>query len=43
MLLAKVDDENFVLAGRGIDIECCFLCHALRVLKTFFVTHFIKL
>ena len=31
MLLEKFKDENFVLAGRGIEIEFCFLCHALRV------------
>ena len=35
MLLIKVDDESFVLAGRGCDIEFCFLCHALRVLISF--------
>ena len=31
MLLEKFKDENFVLAGRGTEIEFCFLCHALRV------------
>ena len=36
MLLVKVDDESFVLAGRGSDIEFCFLCHALRVLRNIF-------
>lgn len=35
MLLIKVDDESFVLAGRGCDIEFCFLWHALRVLISF--------
>lgn len=31
MLIVKLGDETFVLGGRGIDIEFCFLCHALRV------------
>jgi len=31
LLLEKLNDENFVLAGSGIDIEFCFSCHALRV------------
>lgn len=36
LFLEKLHDENFVLAGRGIEIEFCFLCHALRVCA---VTH----
>lgn len=43
MLLVKVDDESFVLAGRGsYNIEFCFLCHALRVFWNIFC-YFIKL
>ena len=31
MLIVKLGDETFVFGGRGIDIEFCFLCHALPV------------
>ena len=30
LLLAKKDDE-FVLGGRGTDVEFCFLCDEIRV------------
>jgi len=33
LLIEKPNDENFVLAGSGIEIEFCFLCHALRACK----------
>lgn len=33
LLIEKPSDENFVLAGSGLEIEFCFLCHALRVLE----------
>ena len=33
LLIEKPGDENFVLAGSGLEIEFCFLCHALRVLE----------
>ena len=33
MLIVKPGDETFVLGGRGVDVEFCFLCHALRVLS----------
>lgn len=39
LLLAKKDDESFMLGGKGVDIECCFICDAKRVNKgdcTFF-------
>lgn len=31
LLLVKLDDENFQLGKRGIEVECCFICKALRV------------
>ena len=31
LLLLKKDDEEFVLGGRGVDVEFCFLCDAIRV------------
>lgn len=33
LLIENPSDENFVLAGSGLEIEFCFLCHALRVLE----------
>ena len=32
LLLVKKDDEEFVLGGRGVDVEFCFLCDAIRVI-----------
>ena len=37
LLIEKPSDENFVLAGSGLEIEFCFLCHALRVLEDILV------
>ncbi|KAK3720036.1 hypothetical protein QZH41_016345 [Actinostola sp. cb2023] len=31
LLLAKEDDEDFQLGGRGLDVEFCMLCHAIRL------------
>lgn len=31
LLLVKKDDEEFALGGRGVDVEFCFLCDAIRV------------
>lgn len=31
ILLVKINDQNFVLGGRGIQIEFCVFCRALRV------------
>lgn len=31
LLLVKKDDEEFTLGGRGVDVEFCFLCDAIRV------------
>lgn len=36
MLLEKVNEENFVLAGHGLSVELCLLCHTLRVIWTLF-------
>ncbi|XP_031560729.1 uncharacterized protein LOC116296785, partial [Actinia tenebrosa] len=30
VLLQKEDDDDFELGGRGLDVECCFLCPAVR-------------
>ena len=32
LLLVKKDDDEFVLGGRGVDVEFCFLCDAIRVI-----------
>ena len=32
LLLVKKDNEEFVLGGRGVDVEFCFLCDAIRVI-----------
>ena len=34
-LLVKPDDEKFVLGGRSVNVEFCFLCDAIRVLIYF--------
>ena len=31
LLLVKKEDKEFVLGGRGVDVEFCFLCNAIRV------------
>jgi len=31
LLMAKVDDENFLLGGQGLAVEFCIFCSALRV------------
>ena len=31
LLLVKKDDHEFVLGGRGVAIEFCFICNAIRV------------
>ena len=31
LLVVKKADEEFVLGGRGVDVEFCFLCDAIRV------------
>lgn len=31
LLLNKKDDEDFVLGGKGYDVECCAFCDAIRV------------
>ena len=31
LLLVKKDDQSFQLEKRGIEVECCFICKALRV------------
>ena len=31
LLLVKKDDDEFVLGGRGVDVEFCFLCDEIRV------------
>ena len=36
LLIEKRNDENFVLAGSGIEIEFCFLCHVLRVFEVMY-------
>lgn len=31
LLLVKKDDHEFVLGGRGVAVEFCFICNAIRV------------
>ena len=31
LLMAKVGDEDFLLGGRGLAVEFCIFCLALRV------------
>ena len=31
LLTVKKDDENFQLGGKGLDVEFCFFCTAIRV------------
>ena len=31
LLLVRDDDENFKLAMKGLEVEFCFICHAIRV------------
>ena len=31
LLLAKVDDEDFILGGHGLAVKFCIFCLALRV------------
>lgn len=31
LLVVSRDDENFKLAKKGIEMEFCFICHAIRV------------
>ena len=33
LLIENPSDENFVLAGSGLEIELCFSSHTLRVIK----------
>lgn len=37
-LLAKKDDENFELGGRGYDVELWLFCQAKRVIKSIVYT-----
>lgn len=36
LLVVSHDDENFKLAKKGIDIEFCFICNAIRVCRFFY-------
>ena len=31
LLLVKINNEEFVLGGRGLLVEFCFVCDAVRV------------
>lgn len=31
LLLVKINNEEFVLGGRGLLVEFCFVCDAIRV------------
>ena len=31
LLLVKKDEEDFLLGGRGVSVEFCFICNAVRV------------
>ena len=31
LLLVKEDDEDFSLGGKGLEVEFCFICQAIRV------------
>lgn len=31
LLVVSCDDENFKLAKKGIEVEFCSICHAIRV------------
>ena len=31
LLLVKNDDDGFMLGGRGVSVEFCFVCNAIRV------------
>ena len=31
LLLNKKDDKDFILGGKGYDVECCAYCNAIRV------------
>ena len=36
LLMAKINDEDFLLGGQGLAIKFCIFCLALRVSSFFF-------
>jgi len=35
LLTAKTADENFILGGKGLDVEFCIFCQAVRVNESY--------
>ena len=38
--MAKIEDEDFLLGGRGLSVEFCIFCFALRVSRLTTCTYF---
>ena len=38
LVWAKIIDENFMLGGQGLNVECCLFCTVLRVSKVLIAT-----
>lgn len=41
LLMAKIEDEDFLLGGRGLCVEFCIFCFALRVSLDYVAKHIV--